>query len=34
MERLHVLAHALVNDYERFQRLIDRREEVGGPERW
>ena len=30
VERLYALAHALVNDYERFERLVDSRREVGG----
>ncbi len=30
MERLYALAHALVNDYEWFERLVDGRGEVGG----
>ena len=30
VERLYALAHALVNDYERFERLVDSRSEVGG----
>ncbi len=30
VERLYALAHALVNDYERFERLVDGRGEAGG----
>ncbi len=30
MEQLYALAHALVNDYERFERLVDGRGEVDG----
>ena len=30
MERLYALAHALVNDYERFEALVDGRGEAGG----
>ena len=32
VERLYAMAHALVNDYERFEALVDGRGDVGGGE--